>query len=167
MMILGKREILERIRRKEIVITPFKRKNLQAASLDLVLGNEFRIFKPFEKVPVSESFDLKKITELKKGSVVLGPFDFVLGITKEKIKLPGNVAGFLSTRSRFARLGLSVNLNSPVVQPGVDNKQVLEIFNASRNTLILKHGEKICQLFFMDVKGNGKYNGRFRNQLSL
>ncbi len=107
------------------------------------------------------------MTSLKRGKIELLPFDFVLGITKERIQLPDDVLGYICMRSRFARMGLSVNLNSPFVHSGVNNKQVLEIFNASRNTLVLRPGERICQLFFMELKGRGKYLGKFKNQLSL
>ncbi|MBI4154029.1 dCTP deaminase, partial [Candidatus Woesearchaeota archaeon] len=48
-MILGKEEILGRIRRGEIALAPFIEENLGSNSLDLTLGDEFRVFKPFEK----------------------------------------------------------------------------------------------------------------------
>lgn len=166
-MILTKDEILRRVREKEIVITPFKKKNVGPASVDLSLGNEFRILKKGEKIKISELSDIQRFSSVKKGTVVLEPLGYLLGITKERIKLPEDVAGFLTTRSRFARFGLSVDLNSPLIPPGVDNKQVLEIFNASQNNIILKPGLKICQLTLLEAKGAAKYAGKFRNQMEI
>ena len=42
-----------------------------------------------------------------------------------------DLCGFLEGRSRFARLGLMIHVTSAFVQPGVSNRQVLEMSNVS------------------------------------
>lgn len=90
--------------------------------------------------------DYKKVTELttlKQGEHILLPpgqyanFIFFhmfartcLGITQEKICLSPEYCGLLEGRSRFARLGLFVHITAGFMQPGIENRQVLEIFNA-------------------------------------
>ena len=50
------------------------------------------------------------------------------------------------------------------MQPGINNKQVLEIRNIGPLTLKLKPGTKICQLILEEAKGKAKYKGKFKNQ---
>ncbi|NCN03456.1 MAG: dCTP deaminase, partial [Candidatus Pacebacteria bacterium] len=88
----------------------------------------------------------------------------IIAITKEKITLPGNICGWLEGRSRFARLGLLIHISAGLIQPGVDNHQVLEITNLSPNTLVLYAGERICQLAFQRCEGEAFYKGRFEKQ---
>lgn len=52
----------------------------------------------------------------------------------------------IADSSRFARLGLSVHITASFINPGVDNRTVLEIFNASQLTVALYPGTKICQM---------------------
>lgn len=163
-MILTKEKILDSIRKGKIKISPFDKKNLGPASYDLILGNEFRAYEKGKKVSVTENTDYRKFTRLINGKVKLKPGDFILGITKEKIALPDDVCGWLTGRSRFARLGLQIHSTAAFIQPGIDNKQVLEIYNLSKNVLELKAGLKICQIIFEKTSGRARYKGRFSRQ---
>jgi dCTP deaminase len=40
-------------------------------------------------------------------------------------------------RSRFARIGLFVHITAGFMNPGIDNRQVLEIYNASNVCALL------------------------------
>lgn len=165
-MILSKKEILKLIKSGKISINPFNEKNLGAVSYDLTLSNEFRIFK--KKAVDIQKDDFKDVTSLvKKDKIILKPGQLILGITKERISLPLDICGRLNGRSRYARLGLLVHVSSDLVQPGVDNKQVLEIKNDSNNNLTIHSGIKICQLIFYKVKGKTEYTGKYSKQISL
>ncbi|HLC22367.1 MAG TPA: dCTP deaminase [Candidatus Nanoarchaeia archaeon] len=164
-MILTRKEVLREIHAGRIKVTPFFAKNIGPTSLDLTLSNEFRSFHPFQKISVSENTDYKKLTQKRKvRELVLEPGAFVLGITKENIQLPDDIAGILSGRSRFARLGILVHATAAFVHPGVNNHQVLEITNVSQNTLVLKPGTKIAQLVFVRTEGKAMYQGKFQRQ---
>jgi dCTP deaminase len=162
-MILTRNEILKEIKNGNIKINPFDKKNIGSASIDLTLDNKFRIF--FENKIDLKNFDYKKITKLvKKEKIIIKPGQLILGITKEKIRLANNLCGNLEGRSRYARIGLLVHISSNFVQPGVNNKQVLEIRNDSNSEITLYSGLKICQLIIMQTKGKAKYKGKFKNQ---
>ena len=167
-MILTRNEILKEINLKNIKITPFAKKNIGPASIDLTLDNEFRVFTNKKPVTLNENSDYKKYTKLlKKKSFLLMPNDYILAITKERIKLPGNICGFISGRTRFARFGISVYIAASFIQPCINNKQVLEIKNVSSFPIILKSGLRICQLILERTEGSAIYVGKFKNQNNL
>ena len=49
------------------------------------------------------------------------------------------------------------------MNPGISNKQVLEIYNSSNRTIRLYPNEKICQMVFIKMEGNAQYQGIFKN----
>ncbi|RLF08825.1 MAG: hypothetical protein DRJ62_07860, partial [Thermoprotei archaeon] len=97
----------------------------------------------------------------------LKPSELVLGITEEIIRLPNDIAGLLIGRSRFARMGLMIYVSANLVQPGVNNRQIFEIYNASRQVIKLYPGLKIGQIMFIRCEGKNKYNGIWKNQLEI
>jgi len=168
MAILTKNEILKLLKSKKMEIKPFKKDQVGPGSIDLTLSSEFRIFKKKSKINVTEFLTYKDYTEpVKKSEIKLKPGEFINGITVENIKLPSDICGILTGRSKFARIGVLVHATASFIQPGINNRQVLEIKNISKNILILKPGIRICQLVLMETKGNAKYNGRYRNQKSI
>ncbi|MBS3113293.1 dCTP deaminase [Candidatus Woesearchaeota archaeon] len=170
MGILSKDEILKEIKKQNLTISPFNKNNLGAASYDLTLDEEFRIFDLNLKVfNVEENSDYKKLSSFKKTkSIILQPGDFALGITKETINLNSNICGWLSGRSRFARLGIGVHVTSNFVQPGIDNKQVLEIKNLGNTPLKINAGTRIIQIIFERIEGKvSKYKGKFVKQTEI
>lgn len=165
MSVLSKEEIIKAIKKGKVKIEPLKLDNIGPASIDLTLGGDFRVFKDAKgKLDIREDTDYVTLTKPVRGQVTLKPGEFILGITKEKITLPENICGHLSGRSRFARLGIIVHATASFIQPGIDNKQVLEIYNLSKRALILNPGIRICQLSLNEMKGKGKYKGKFRHQ---
>ena len=169
MTVLAKSEILKLIKDGKIKIKPFDKRQVGPGSIDLHLGNVFRIFKKTNGVfHVKDDVDHKKITEVvsvKNGNYFLiKPGQLIHGITKEKISLPDNICGRIEGRSRFARVGLMIDLTSGFVHPGTTNKTVLEIVNMSPIPLAIYPGTKICQIVLEEVKGKGKYRGRFHLQ---
>lgn len=169
MSILTKKEILKEIKKGNIKLKPFSKDQIGPASIDLTLHNEFRIFKKGKTAQISEKVDYQKFTKLIKVKKyqTLKPGEFILGLTKEKITLPENICGWLTGRSRFARLGLAIHITASFMQPGINNKQVLEIKNVSKIPFKLHIGTKVCQIILMKTIGKGKYKGRFENQDNL
>jgi dCTP deaminase len=167
MSILTRDEILKEIKQGTIKIEPFSVKQVGPASLDLHLSNEFRIFKRMRKIiEIRDGTNYEDITEkiTIDDHLILMPGEMVLGITKEKITLPPNICGWLEGRSRFARLGLLVHISTSFIQPGISNKQCLEITNFSPMPLALYPGTAICQFIFQRTIGKATYEGRFRRQ---
>jgi deoxycytidine triphosphate deaminase len=50
------------------------------------------------------------------------------------------------------------------VQPGVSNRQVLEMSNVSGHPLEIHAGVRLCQLVLMRTEGQAVYRGRFADQ---
>lgn len=167
-MILTKKEILKEIQKKTIKISPLDKKAIGPASIDLTLDNKFRVLTKGKVVDVVESTDYRDYSSSAiKESILIKPGQTILGITKEKVTLPQNICGWLSGRSRFARLGLLIHLTAPFMSPGISNHQVLEIANLGPRTLRLHAGTKICQFVFQKAMGKAKYQGKFKSQTDV
>jgi dCTP deaminase len=169
--LLSKSEILGLIRQGKIEIVPLDDSQVGPTSIDLTLGNEFRVFKKVREIfHVKEEVHFEEVSETVQirddSYLLLMPGELVHGITKERIKLPNNLAGRIEGRSRFARIGLMVHMTAGLVQPGCDNKQVLEISNMSSMPLALHPGTRICQIVLEEIHGEAKYSGRFKNQMT-
>lgn len=169
MSILIGKEIKKAIHSGLIKIEPLDEELVGPGSVDLTLGNEFRIFKSQSEIyHVKDNADFHDITELvtiNNGDyIVISPGEMILGVTKEKITLSENIAGRLEGRSRFARFGLAVHVTAGFMQPGISNHQVLEIVNLGHAPLALYPSTKICQFVFERCEGTAKYTGRFSNQ---
>lgn len=169
-MTLARKELLAAIKKKEIIIAPFDAACVGACSIDLHLGNEFRVFaKKNKKILVNEDavFPSKKITVNDGSFLELKPLRFVLGVTRERIRLSHSYCARIDGRSRFARLGLMVHVSSSLIQPGSDNVQVLEIVNLSPETLLLQPGTRVCQAVFEKLSSPAEYEGKFKTQKGL
>jgi dCTP deaminase len=169
--ILSRNEILKLLEDGQLEVVPIDVEQVGPTSIDLTLGNEFRVFKKVREIfPVKEDVRFEEVSESVRitegGFLLLMPGELVHGITREKIRLPGNLAGRIEGRSRFARIGLMVHMTAGLVQPGCNNKQVLEISNMSSMPLALYPGTRVCQIVLEEVRGEAKYEGRFKDQLT-
>jgi dCTP deaminase len=169
MSILVGKELLAAISQGEINIAPLEESQIGPGSVDLTLGNDFRVFK--KKLGIyhvdndSDFADVTDVLSVADGQYIsIAPCEMVLGITRERITLAENIAGWLEGRSRFARFGLAVHVTAGFMQPGISNQQVLEIVNLGHTPLALYPGTRICQFIFERCLGRAKYQGRFVNQ---
>jgi dCTP deaminase len=176
-MILTRDKILDAMRAGDIRIDPFDRQALSAASYDLTLYPQIRVF--IEGLNEIDLMDMARDAHTLMGITrivdipaeryyLLKPGELVLGMTVEKLSMAGNIAGSLEGRSRFARMGLMVHITASFLQPGIqDIRQVFEIFNASRNAIKLRSGVRIAQVVFERCEGSAVYEGVFANQREL
>jgi dCTP deaminase len=176
-MILTKNKILEAVRKREIIIDPFDEAALDAASYDMTLYHQIRVFieglNEIDLLDMAQDahalMNITRIIDIPAGNYyLLKPGELVLGMTEEKLTLPPDIAGSLEGRSRFARMGLMVHITASFLQPGIrDTRQVFEIFNASRNAIKLRSGIRIAQVVFERCEGTATYSGVFANQREL
>ncbi len=170
MSVLIGREIEKALKKKWIVIEPLDKSQIGPGSIDLTLGNDFRIFKKRSKIyhvkNDSRFQDITRDLHVRDGDyVTIKPGEMVLGITKEKITLADNISGRLEGRSRFARFGLAVHVTAGFMHPGIANHQVLEIVNLGHAPLALYPGTRICQFIFEKCDGRARYQGWFVGQV--
>ncbi len=148
-MILSDSEIKRMLKSGELKIEPLEESQIGPASVDLTLSDEWQFFKKME-----EPIDLKKTSfkeafvSRKAEEVVLQPGEMCLAKTREKLTLPPYIMGKLEGRSRFARMGLIIHITSALVQPGSNNRQVLEIVNLAPYSIKLHAGMRISQVVF-------------------
>ena len=154
-MILSDRSIKEKVKTGEIMIKPFNPENLQPASYDLHLGNEFKIYKPHEtevidtKKPVTGFMEEVYIEDDRY--FVLHPGSFALALIKEKTGVDKRHVGRLEGKSSLARLGLLIHTTAGFLDPGNCLKLTLELHNASPLPIKLYPGMKIAQIAFEEL----------------
>jgi dCTP deaminase len=176
-MILTRDKIFEAVQKGDIKIDPFDEKALDAASYDMMLYHQIRVFiEGLNEIDLNDmaqdAHAVMKITRIvdipAKSYYLLKPGELVLGMTVEQLTLAPNIAGSLEGRSRFARMGLMVHVTASFLQPGIKNtRQVFEIFNASRNAIKLRSGIRIAQVVFERCEGAAVYGGVFARQRKL
>ena len=158
-MILSDRDIKKALKTKRIEITPSPDLNSQlgSCSIDLRLGNTFRVFEysrnpyidPSKKDYSNEITQEIKIIDGER--FVMQPGDFVLAVTLEKVKIPRNLMGRLEGRSSLGRLGIVVHSTASVFDPGWNGKCVLELGNLGRMAVSLTPGMRICAMTFEEL----------------
>jgi len=176
-MILTRNRILDAVRTGDIAIDPFDENALDAASYDMMLYHQIRVFiEGLNEIDLSDMaqdphglIDITRLVDIPAGSYyLLKPGELVLGMTVETLSLAPGIAGSLEGRSRFARMGLMVHVTASFLQPGIrQTRQVFEIFNASRNAIKLRSGVRIAQVVFERCEGTAVYGGVFANQREL
>jgi dCTP deaminase len=175
-MILTRDKILAAIKAREIIIDPFDIDSLEAASYNVTLSPKIRVFREgLNEIDVTEigmsPNGLEEITTIvnipPKGYYLLKPGELVLGMTVETLTLPQDIGAWLQGRSRFARMGLMVHITASFIQPGICNRQVFEIYNASRNAIKMQAGARIAQIIFERCEGRAKYVGIFATQKDI
>ncbi len=163
-MILSDKTIKKMLSNNELVIEPLADIQIQPASVDMRLGEDF--LKIDENYLTSMSLtDEIKYQEFQGEEIVIPPHSFLLATTKEYIKLPANLTAFVEGRSSIGRMGLFIQ-NAGWVDPGFEGQITLELFNANRLAIKLKAGRRICQLVFaqMDQAAAAPYQGKYQYQ---
>lgn len=181
-MLLARKEILQFIKKKKILITPFNESQVADVAIQLHLGYLFR--KPKKTRGLIRRKEL--IVEINEQTsnderyyeaffdkaiqvndyFTLKPQEFALATTLEKIKLNNSTVGVLDGKSKIARLGLFIHISSQLIKPGVENTTVLELYNASPFTIKLRPGSQICQLTLHTTNSKASYVGAYAKQTS-
>lgn len=170
MSVLTRDVILRELDSGRVNIDPLETSQVGVASIDLTLGREIReIVGNQAPIPVEDGTDYRDHTRVLTldEPYRLEPGSTIHGITLEHVTLPPDLCGFLEGRSRFARLGLMIHVTSAFVQPGVSNRQVLEMSNVSSRALEIVAGVRVCQLVLMRTEGEAVYRGRFQDQREI
>lgn len=125
-------------------------------SIDLHLGHSFTVFKAppaylkFIQIDKSlwESEDLWQHYE--QDEFQLNPGDFVLAQTLETVFIPPDLVGLVEGRSSWARMGVSIHVTSPKIDPGFNAHITLEMTNLGRVSVNLRAGiDKPAQLMLV------------------
>lgn len=86
----------------------------------------------------------------------LHPGKFVLGITLEWMRLPSDLAGYVTGKSSLGRRGLIIE-TAAGIQPGFAGCLALELSNVGEVPIALMPGMNICQIFLHEVGPDPKF----------
>ncbi len=158
-MVLSDRDIKKALTSKRIVIKPSPdfTTQLGSCSIDLRLGNTFRVFDHSKHAyidPAKKDYSneiTKEITVEREGAFIMQPGEFVLAVTLESVTIPADLMGRLEGRSSLGRLGLVVHSTASIFDPGWDGKPVLELGNLGRMAIKLTVGMRICAMTFEEL----------------
>ena len=154
MVILSDRDVKKYLKSGKLKVEPIDlEKQIMPVGIDLRLGNEFRIFKMNHKSHIDPSKDnfegITQLIRLEDGNpFILHPGEFILGVTKEYIELPKDIAARIDGRSSLGRMGIIVHSTAGRVDPGFKGALTLEITNIGKLPVSLFPGMKFCSLVF-------------------
>jgi dCTP deaminase len=138
-----------------IRIDPWEPSLLQPASVDVRLGNSFRVFHNHRASAIDLRDPPKGLTEQitigGEEPFVIHPGEFCLGSTLEYIELPDDIVCRLEGKSSLGRLGLIVHATAGFCDPGWRGTLTLELNNLTRVPIRLYPGLAIAQLSFMTL----------------
>jgi dCTP deaminase len=138
-----------------ISIEPWDPTMVQPASVDLKLGNSFRVFHN-HRIQAIDLADppggLTEHVEIDEDEpFVIHPGEFVLGRTEEHVVIPDDIVARIEGKSSLGRLGLIVHATAGFVDPGFSGSLTLEITNFNSVPIVLRPGLPIAQLSFMTL----------------
>lgn len=155
------------------MITPYILNNVQPASIDLCLGEDFIVFDKHEQ----RYIDLENVVDASSRQVfktqdtgfTIHPGEFVLGVTHERVEIPPDLVARIEGKSSIGRLGIMVHVTAGFIDPGFHGVITLEIVNLRSLPIVLRPGMPICQLSFhrMDSVPRKTYSGRYQDATSV
>ena len=153
--VLSDATIIEFVQAGRITIDPWNPDHVQPASVDLRLGDSFRVFTNHKVAAIDLRALPDNLTEevvVPQGeSFVIHPGEFCLGRTLEWVELPDDIVARIEGKSSLGRLGLIVHATAGFCDPGWRGTLTLELNNLTRVPIILHPGYEIAQLSFMTL----------------
>jgi len=153
--LLSDRDLRQRLfEAKDLVVEPLEDPDVQVqpASIDLRLGNQFLTFRDTgaPSIDPASGQGLEAYTqhvEVPDGEAfLLQPGAFVLGTTKEWVRLPPDLVARVEGRSSLGRLAVVVHATAGFVDPGFEGTLTLELSNLGRMPVALRPGMRVCQI---------------------
>jgi dCTP deaminase len=155
MSVLSDGTIMRLVREGRIRVDPWDDAMVQPASVDLRLGDSFRVFHNHRASAIDLRDPPQNLTEEVKVDpdepFVIHPGEFVLGRTLEWVELPDDVVARIEGKSSLGRLGLIVHATAGFIDPGWKGTLTLELNNLTRVPIKLYPGLLIAQLSFMGL----------------
>ncbi len=158
-MVLSDRDIKKALQsgRIKIVPKPNIETQLGSCSIDLRLGNTFRIFEHSKNTYIDPSKKdysneiTREVIIKTNEQFIMQPGDFVLAVTMEKVTISDDLVGRLEGRSSLGRLGIVVHSTASIFDPGWDGHPVLELGNLGSIAVALTPGMRICSFTFEEL----------------
>ena len=154
-MILSDRSIRDALALGHIEIEPLDETDIQPSSVDLHIDKYFRVFRNHTMRVIDVKEDQEELTELVEASdedpFILHPGEFVLGSTRERVRLPDDLVARLEGKSSLGRMGLLIHSTAGFVDAGWNGQLTLELSNVANLPITLYPGMKIGQISFLQM----------------
>lgn len=184
MAILSDKTIKEYLEEGKILIDPLNdEKQIQPSSVDMRLGDEFKVFKVIRQPYIDpkdpdDVAEYMESTTVKEGDAfIIHPNEFALATTYEYVKVPNNLVARVEGRSSMGRLGVTMHVTAGYIDPGFEGRITLEISNIGAMPVALYPGQRVCQIVFETMTTpseipyghpdrNSKYMGQIKPESS-
>src|SRR6476661_7456249 len=174
-MVLSDQSIREEIAAGRIVVDLFVDAMVQPCSIDVTVGNSFRVFRNSRYPYIDVKREMEDLTELVRVGpdepFILHPGEFVLGVVAERVALPDDIVATLDGKSSLGRLGLVVHQTAGVIDAGFDGHITLELANMANLPITVYPGMRIAQLSFLTLStpadhpyGSSKLGSKYQGQ---
>ena len=174
-MVLSDHTIREEIAARRILVEPFDDAMVQPCSIDVRVGEKFRVFRNSRYPYIDVKQPMEDLTELvtvaEDEAFILHPGEFVLGVVRERIGLPDDIVATLDGKSSLGRLGLVVHQTAGVIDAGFDGHITLELANMANLPITVYPGMRIAQLSFLTLStpadhpyGSSKLGSKYQGQ---
>jgi len=127
-------------------------------SIDLHLGDCFTVFKKppdyLTSIRIDKSlWDSEDLWEhYQQKEFLLDPGGFVLAQTLETVFIPPDLVGLVEGRSSWARMGVTIHVTSPKIDPGFNAHITLEMSNLGKIPVNLRAGiDRPAQLMLLKL----------------
>ena len=179
-MILSDSEIKRRLTVWDLQVTsPYSydiEKQIWPASLDFRLWTTFKYYRKSDLVLIDPTKNdyLNHLTEVEfneKTPFILHPWDFVLWVTMEKIKVPVDLVARCEWRSSIWRLWVVIHSTAGFIDPGFEWTITLEITNINNVPIALYPWMRIGQFAFESMQWevlipyNKRKGSKYMNQI--
>jgi dCTP deaminase len=174
-VILSDRDIRAAVETGRIGVEPFDDGAVQPASVDLHVDRYFRTFHNARHPYIDVKLRMDDLTELvevaEDEAFILHPGEFVLGSTREYVRLPDDLVARLEGKSSLGRLGLLIHSTAGYCDPGFEGRLTLELSNVANLPITIYPGMKIGQISFFILSsaaenpyGSGGIGSKYQGQ---
>jgi dCTP deaminase len=162
---------------RDLGISPCEDHQVQPASIDLTLANEWRVYptapanwQDVIAIDMDHAHDVET-TKIIADQYLLKPHELILCSTIEYVDIPHDIQAQVHGKSSLGRLGLLVHITAGFIDPGFKGKITLEMYNLNNRPIILRAGKPICQLGMTVLScpaefpyGHPKLNSKYQDQ---
>jgi len=172
-LILSNNELYELIRRRKLVIKPLGDDTIRENGVDLSLGDEIcelahyeygdALLEAYEKY--DEEYLRRKFYRCWHADrYVIKPHRRYLLTTREYVKLPPDIMGFVNQRSTVARLGLFIP--PTIIDAGFEGQITVELIG-SEFPIELRKGQRFLHVVFAQISSPVQYRGKYQYQTGV
>lgn len=162
--VLSDRTIMKYNRKKVLIEQPITREQLQPNSVDLTLGDTYKVIKPnsyeadvgrlgnhLYAKGIKEFIDVHKEIQYDEGtfeeSIIIEPGKFMLLASKEILNIPNGILSFVQGRSSIARIGIQTE-QAGLIDAGFRGTITFEVYNETEYPIIIYKGMRVAQVYF-------------------